>query len=77
MIVVSADRLYSAFAAKQLARSWASSMPIGDKEVIQVVDSTGEEFWYYPEKYHLTPGFLAKRWTKKRLIEAFNSRAEC
>jgi hypothetical protein len=79
VIVVSAERLYSAFAARQLAGNCACSMPIGDKEVVPVVDSTGEEFWYYPDRCCLIPAFFAKRWTKKRLIVAFNgsTNAEC
>ena len=79
VIVVSADRLYSAFTVKQLAGICACSVPIGDTKVVQVVDSTGEEFLYYPEKCSMIPAFYAKRWTKKRLIEAFNSstKAEC
>ncbi len=73
VIVVSNDRLYSAFNIKQLAKSCISSMPIENKTIIQVVDSTGEEFWYSPEQYVLSPGFSFKKWTKKRIIEAFNS----
>ncbi len=73
VIVVSNDKLYSAFNIKQLAKSCISSMPIENKTTIQVVDSTGEEFWYSPEQYILSPGFSFKKWTKKRIIEAFNS----
>ena len=73
VIVVSNDRLYSAFNIKQLAKSCISSMPIENETIIQVVDSTGEEFWYSPEQYVLSPGFSFKKWTKKRIIEAFNS----
>ena len=73
VIVVSNDKLYSAFNIKQLAKSCISSLPIENKTTIQVVDSTGEEFWYSPEQYILSPGFSFKRWTKKRIIEAFNN----
>lgn len=73
VIVVSNDRLYSAFNIKQLAKSCISSLPIENKTTIQVVDSTGKEFWYSPEQYVLSPGFSFKKWTKKRIIEAFNS----
>ncbi|MCK5191673.1 MAG: hypothetical protein KAR12_16635 [Methylococcales bacterium] len=72
VIVVSAERLYSAFNIKQLAKSCISSTPIEGKDIIQVIDSTGEEFWYSPEYYILTPGFSFKKWTKKHLIEVFN-----
>ena len=44
-----------------------------NKNYIQVVDSTGSEFWYSPENYVLSPGFAFKKWTKKKIIETFNS----
>ena len=72
VIVISAERLYSAFTIKQLTKSCISSTPIEGKDVIQVIDSTGEEFWYSPEHYVLSPGFSFKKWTKKHLIEIFN-----
>ena len=73
VIVISAERLYSAFNINQLARSCISSTPIEGKSIIQVIDSTGEEFWYSPEQYVLSPGFSFKKWTKKQLIEMFNN----
>jgi hypothetical protein len=73
VIVVSADKLYSAFNIKQLAEGCMSSAPIENKKHIQVVDSTGSEFWYAPEYYALTPGFAFKKWTKKQIVETFNN----
>jgi len=73
VIVVSDKWLYSAFDIKQLAISCMSSVPIEGNTYVQVIDSTGEEFWYSPENYALTPGFSFKKWTKKRIIEAFNN----
>ncbi len=73
VIVVSAERLYSAFNKKQLATFCISAIPGEDKKIIPVVDSTGKEFWYLPEHYALSPGFWTKKWTKKRLIETYNS----
>lgn len=73
VIVVSNDRLYSAFNIKQLAKSCISSILIENETIIQVVDSTGEEFWYSPKQYVLSPGFSFKKWTKNRIIEVFNS----
>ena len=73
VIVLSAERLYSAFNIEQLAKSCISSTPpIEGKDIIPVIDSTGEEFWYSPEHYVLSPGFSLKKWTKKHLIEIFN-----
>ncbi|MEA3437676.1 MAG: hypothetical protein U9R43_14500, partial [Thermodesulfobacteriota bacterium] len=62
VIIVSNEKLYSAFNIKQLAISCISSLPIENKTIIQVVDSTGEEFWYSPEQYILSPGFSFKKW---------------
>ncbi len=73
VIVISTERLYSSFDIKQLAKSCISSTPIDGKNIVQVIDSTGEEFWYSPEQYVLSPGFSFKKWTKKQLIEMFNS----
>jgi len=57
---------------KQVAKSCVFSTPVEGKEYIQVIDFTGEEFWYEPEQSVLSPGFLFKKWTKKQLIEMFN-----
>lgn len=73
VIVISAERLYSSFDIKQLAKSCISSTPIDGKSIVQVIDSAGEEFWYSPEQYVLSPGFSFKKWTKKQIIEIFNS----
>lgn len=73
VLVVSDKKLFSAFNIKQLASSCMSSMPIENKNYIQVIDSTGEEFWYSPDHYVLSPGFALKRWTKKKIVETFNS----
>lgn len=73
VLIVSVERLFSAFSTKPLAIGCLSSTPIADNSYIQVVDSTGEEFWYSPDHHVLSPGFSFKRWTKKRVIEAFNS----
>jgi len=39
---------------------------------VKVIDSTGEEFWYYPDREILSPGFVFKKWTKRRIIDLFN-----
>jgi len=73
VIVISAERLYSAYIIKKLATYCISAIPVDDRKIIPVVDSTGEEFWYSPEHHALSPGFSFKKWTKKRLIETYNS----
>ena len=72
VIILSAERLYSAFNIKELAKSCVFSTPVEGKKYIQVIDSTGEEFWYSPDQCVLSPGFSFKKWTKKQLIEIFN-----
>ncbi|MDY6970623.1 MAG: hypothetical protein SVR08_18510 [Spirochaetota bacterium] len=73
VIIVSADSLHSAFNIQELAESCLSSFPIDDRTYITVIDSTGSEFWYSPENIVLSPGFAFKKWTKKRIIETYNS----
>lgn len=73
VIVVSANRLYSAYNIKQLAKNCLAATPTENKQIVQVIDSTGEEFWFSPEAHILSPGFSFKKWTKKQIIETFNN----
>jgi hypothetical protein len=73
VLIVSADKLYSAFNLKQLAEICVSLAQFGTENKLQVVDSNGSEFWYLAEEYILSPGFVTKKWTKKKLIETFNN----
>ena len=73
VIIISKEKLYSAFDIEQLAKNCVSSLPVDDRSIVQVIDSSGEEFWYSPEQYVLSPGFAFKKWTKKQLIEMFNN----
>ncbi|MGZ5029988.1 MAG: hypothetical protein ACXWAT_10000 [Methylobacter sp.] len=73
VLIVSPGKLYSAFNLKQLAEICVSLSPVGSENRLCIVDSTGSEFWYLPEEYTLSPGFVTKKWSKKRLIETFNN----
>ena len=73
VIIISKEKLYSAFNIEQLAKNCVSSLPVDDRSIVQVIDSSGEEFWYSPEQYVLSLGFAFKKWTKKQLIEMFNN----
>ena len=73
VIIISKEKLYSAFDIEQLAKNCVSSLPVDDRSIVQVIDSSGEEFWYSPEQYVLSLGFAFKKWTKKQLIEMFNN----
>ena len=43
--------------------------PSSDQDVVTLVDSTGEEFWYSREQRVLSPGFVGKGWTKLQIID--------
>ena len=49
------------------------SEPCDDDDELKVVDSSGAEFIYFSEHTALMPGILNKRWTKKQLIELYNT----
>jgi hypothetical protein len=73
VFVVDRNKLLSAFDIDELARCCVSSNPLDGRTVVQVIDSTGEEFWYTPDVCILSPGFTFKKWTKKRIIETYNN----
>ena len=73
VFVVSKEKLCSAFNIDELAVCCISSSSFTGKTYIQVIDSRGEAFWYSPDQYALSPGFEFKKWTKKRIIETYNS----
>jgi len=72
VIVISSDELNSAYDIDQLAAHCILSEPFDNEIFVKVIDSTGEEFWYSPEHFTLSPGMAFKRWTKKRIIELYN-----
>jgi len=71
-IIISYKRLYSAFNIEELAIGCMSSKPVKGSSTINVIDSTGEEFWYTPEHNAMSFGFSLK-WTKKKVLELFNN----
>jgi len=73
LIVISKDHLMSAFDIDELAYCCVSAELTDGETVIKAIDSTGEEFWYTPKYYVVSPGFVRKRWTKKRIIDLYNS----
>ncbi len=73
VLIISSGNLYSAYNLKQLAEICVSLTTKGSEKKPLVVDSTGSEFWYLPEEYILSPGFVTKKWTKKKVIETFNN----
>jgi len=73
VLIVSPEKLYSAFNLEELAGICVSLSSERSENKLCLVDSTGSEFWYLLEKYTLSPGFVTKKWSKKKLIETFNN----
>lgn len=72
LIVISSNDLYSAFDIQELAKNCVESTLSNGEAFIKAIDSSGEEFWYTPEKYVIAPGFFCKKWTKKQIVELYN-----
>ena len=72
VIILSADRLRTATDLQSLAMACVQSTPHDGKSHVTAVDATGSEFWYSQESYVISPGFIFKKWTKKRLIDLYN-----
>ena len=66
------DRLFSALNLKTLASILVRCVPSSDKDIVKLVDATGEEFWYSGAQCVLSPGFPGKRWTKMQIIDLYN-----
>jgi hypothetical protein len=73
VIVIDDDGLWSASNIEELGTICVMSKPGDDDGKLKVIDTTGEEFWYMPEQYALAPGFSFRKWTKKQIIELFNT----
>ncbi len=73
VVIITPEKLYSAFNLKQLAEICVSVFSNRTENKYLVIDSTGSEFWYVAEEYILSPGFVTRKWTKKRLIETYNN----
>ena len=72
LIVVSSNRLYPAFDIQELAQNCVKSSASDGEAYIKAIDSSGEEFWYTPDKFVITPGFFCKKWAKKKIVELYN-----
>jgi hypothetical protein len=76
VIVISEDKLTVATNIRELAESCiASKIPEGET-VIKAIDSSAEEFWYSPDNFAIAPGFAFKKWTKKQIVELYNSSSD-
>ena len=73
-VVGYADKeLFSALELSRLASILVRFESSADKDIVQMVDATGEEFWYSRKQRVLAPGFTIKRWTKRQIIDLYNS----
>ena len=73
MIVISSDYLEAAYDIDRLGSHCMLSEAFDNDSFVKVVDSTGDEFWYSPEHFCLSPGMAFKKWTKKRIIDLYNN----
>ena len=72
-IVIAEDDIWPAFDIEELGTVCVISESEDGSTNMKVIDNTGEEFSYLPNHYALTPGFPAKKWTKKKIIDLYNS----
>ena len=72
-IVIDADDILPVYNLKELGTACYFSIPAKGSAIVSVVDVTGEEFMYMPDKTALMPGISRKKWTKKRIIDLFNN----
>jgi hypothetical protein len=76
VIVFGPARVGAARSLAGLAKVMAALPPSCHGTDVRIVDPTGEEFWFDAEHSVLSPGFTIRRWTKKRIIDAYNARPE-
>jgi len=69
-------RLFTARDLRTLGLTLAGVERPGPEGCVSMVDSTGEEFWYYADRRVLAPGFHWKRWTKRQIIDLYNAHVD-
>jgi hypothetical protein len=72
-IVISAEDIWPVFDLNDLGTACYFALPLKGSTMVSIVDVTGEEFLYMPDKTALMPGIGRKKWTKKQIIELFNN----
>lgn len=73
VIGLAGHALFSAPGLKTLASILLCLVPSAGEDIVKLVDSTGEEFWCSSEQRVLSPGFMGRRWTKRQIIDLYNS----
>ena len=72
VIVISRRGLTTALDRKKLIAVLGAQTPADTKFEVKVIDITGREFWYDTTQRILAPGFPAKVWTKRQLVQLYN-----
>ena len=72
VIVTGPSGLAAARDRKQLITVLGALPPTSSKFKVKVIYPTGREFWYDTTQRILAPGFAAKVWTKRQLVQLFN-----
>ena len=70
------DSLFSALDLKTFASILGRLGSSSDEDNVKLVDSTGVEFWYSCEQRVLSSRFMGKPWTKRQIIDLYNSHIE-
>jgi hypothetical protein len=73
VIIGRGDALFSANSPQSLVNVVAMEIQDVKDERIVFIDATGEEFLYHDDSKSLMPSMMRKQWTKKKLIELYNS----
>ena len=68
--------LFSSLELRGLASILVGFEPSSGEDIVQAVDATGEEFWYSRKQRVLAPGFTIRRWTKRQIIDLYNSHVD-
>lgn len=73
-IIVSKDKLFAGTDRATLTTALLASVPHeADNPHVLVIDSSGAEFRYIPDRFALMPGICVRNWSKKAIIDLFNS----
>jgi hypothetical protein len=72
VIVTGPRGLAAALDRKKLIAVLGAQTPTDAKFEVKVIDTTGREFWYDTTRRILAPGFAAKVWTKRQLVQLYN-----
>lgn len=76
VIVIDKERLHSAKNLKQLVNLLIRSKPATDEKYITILDLNCDEFWYDPENLFIAPSIIPHKWSKKKIIDLYNSQCD-